>query len=377
MNNIKKERSSNFELLRIFAMLMIIAYHICKYAVMYQITDKTSLALMENALFTRPIFYKKLMLIFVISPFGKIGNAIFLTISGFFIIKKGSQINIVHSIKKLVCPLFFVAFFLTLVSFISAPFVGEKFHLVLQEINVANSMCWFVGYYFLVVLFAYLFLNKYLLGLDRKKYTTFLLVLFAVLQIYWSAKIVNAFANGLSDLLTGVFLFSVGGFISLYNPFEKIKTSALLLSLLLFFVLVIISGYNISVNNIDTYLSSKTTDAFVPAFPYYDEHNFIPLVAGIIIFELFRRIKMPNSKIINFISSSTFVIYLAHDNTYIHSVWKTIDWSSLLYYSPLKFIITYAIVVLLTFLFGFIVYLLYLGFSKTAKKLKHCFIYRT
>ena len=59
---IEKKRNSNFELLRIIAMLMIVIFHIVVHSVDYQLTDTSSMALMNNGLFNHPIFYKKLLL---------------------------------------------------------------------------------------------------------------------------------------------------------------------------------------------------------------------------------------------------------------------------------------------------------------------------
>ena len=71
---LKKERNSNIELLRIFAMLMIIADHIFIHGVNGQLNTK---------LFNTPYIYKKLLILVTIAPLGIIGNVIFMIISGF------------------------------------------------------------------------------------------------------------------------------------------------------------------------------------------------------------------------------------------------------------------------------------------------------
>ena len=71
---LKKERNSNIELLRIFAMLMIIADHIFIHCVNGQLNTK---------LFNTPYIYKKLLILVTIAPLGIIGNMIFMIISGF------------------------------------------------------------------------------------------------------------------------------------------------------------------------------------------------------------------------------------------------------------------------------------------------------
>lgn len=83
-----KMRSSNIELLRNVAMLMIVSYHIVCHCVNVQLTDKGSMERLENGLFNQPVFYKKLMLLDTFNTFGIIGNVIFILISGYFMIEK-------------------------------------------------------------------------------------------------------------------------------------------------------------------------------------------------------------------------------------------------------------------------------------------------
>lgn len=55
-----KVRSSNFELLRIAAMLMIVMFHIFLHWPKAQLTDMNSIDFFGNGLFNRPEFYPQL-----------------------------------------------------------------------------------------------------------------------------------------------------------------------------------------------------------------------------------------------------------------------------------------------------------------------------
>ena len=77
-----KQRRSNLELLRIVAMLMIIAFHIYWHCVSGQLTDPDSMERMGNGLFSVPLFYKKLLLLTVFSSFGRAANVVFMTLTG-------------------------------------------------------------------------------------------------------------------------------------------------------------------------------------------------------------------------------------------------------------------------------------------------------
>ena len=96
----KKSRCSNIELLRICAMLMIIMYHIVYHCVNVQLTDANSIERMGNGLFNEPVFFKRLLIPAFIMPWGIVGNAIFILISGYFMAAK-QKINMTKISKKM------------------------------------------------------------------------------------------------------------------------------------------------------------------------------------------------------------------------------------------------------------------------------------
>lgn len=73
----KTKRQSNFELLRILAMVMIILFHV-------QIHGPQPILTADNAFFASPMIYKRLLLFEVGIPLGMIGNGLFMVISGYF-----------------------------------------------------------------------------------------------------------------------------------------------------------------------------------------------------------------------------------------------------------------------------------------------------
>ena len=91
-----KERSSNFELLRIIAMIMIVVYHIALHCISVQL-ERPDL----GSVYQNPIFFRRLFLIQGVMPFGKIGVALFVLISGYFLVEKGNQINLQNVFVKI------------------------------------------------------------------------------------------------------------------------------------------------------------------------------------------------------------------------------------------------------------------------------------
>ena len=105
----------------------------------------------------------------------------------------------------------------------------------------------------------------------------------------------------------------------------------------------------------------------------YTEYSIFCLLIGLSLFEIFRRINMKNLKAINYISSSTFMIYLLHDNDFIRNIWKETNWIEICSNNYSKFIGLYFIWLAAIFVIGILIYTFYTLFLKL---LKHKFASR-
>ena len=369
----KKIRLTNIEILRIVAMLMIVIYHIVCHCINVQLSGGDSIIKIGSNLFNNPVFYKKLFVLNGIMTWGTIGNALFLLISGYFMVNSKKEIDINKVSKKLLLQLGFASMILVIFSTsIYKMHVSKKF-IQLIDINSFNSMSWYVGYYFLVTLIAYLFLNKYLKKINEKQYITFLIIIFALTQFGWTNQIVNGFSNGLSTLLTGIFFYSFGGYINKYNPFNKVKFISILLIVIMIYLFILISSYNITAIRIENYLINPS-NSFTQSIMSFGNNNILVVILSICIFEIFTRVKVQNIEFINYIASGTFMVYLLHDNPLFYSLWGIIDWIPILYNNPLKFVIILFTIGLLTFIVGIIIYLLYNLIIKISLKYKKLFL---
>lgn len=373
MDKNKKIRSTNIEMLRILAMLMIVIYHITYHCIIVQLNGGDSIIKIGSTLFNHPVFYKKLFMLNGIMPWGLIGNSLFLLISGYFMINSKKEIDINKTAKKLLLQLGFASLTLVIFStFIYKIHITKKY-IALIDISSFNIMAWFVSYYFLVILIAYLFLNKYLKKIDKKQYTTFLIIIFALSQFSWINKIVNGLSNELFTLLSGLFFYSLGGYLNKYNPFNKVKFITILLIIIMTNFFIFISSYNITATKIENYLINPS-NGFTQSIMIFGNHSISVVILSICIFEIFTRMKVRNIKFINYIASGTFMVYLLHDNYLFYSLWGTINWISILYNSPLKFVVILIAVGLLTFTVGIIAYLVYNFIIKISLKYKTLFL---
>ena len=362
-----KQRRSNLELLRIVAMLMIIAFHIYWHCVSGQLTDPDSMERMGNGLFSVPLFYKKLLLLTVFSSFGRAANVVFMTLTGYFMVAKGREIRLIPIAKKLLLEQGYAAVLLLITSLLVFRRNPDSCT-TLTEINLFNSMSWYVGYYFLVMLLARLCLNRYLEKLERKQYRLFLFALLCMTQFKWIIKLLNGVTGNLVILVTGVFLYSLGGYIRRYQPFARVRTWAIFGVIAGIYALLFLSTYAGVQDRIQDYYREASTDPFIQYIPNVGDNSIVAILLGLSLFELFRRIKMPCCRVINYLGGATFMIYLFHDNSFFYSLWDKQDWITLLCMHPIGFLLCYGAWTVRTFVYGFIAYLGYRLLCRLCRK---------
>lgn len=124
------ERASNIELLCIVAMFLIILHHMFVHCATAQLTSADSIARMGNGLFCQPIQYERLFIFSAAASWGKIGNAIFILVSGYFLVGRGSHIDLARSAVKLLSQAIFAPVVLMGVSGIVKSIVGRSYSFV-------------------------------------------------------------------------------------------------------------------------------------------------------------------------------------------------------------------------------------------------------
>ena len=377
----KRVRNSNIELLRIMAMVMIVIAHVVHNGIRYQLVDKNSIERMQNGLFCFPVFYKRLFLVSGILSFGNIGNAVFMLIAGYFLVEKGKNIKLGDISRKLLLQVGYavVLRIITPLIYYKIFVPGEDKLINMGNINEFNSVYWFPSYYLLVVVVAGLFLNGYLETISRQTYRNLLLVVFGVFSLVWSGGVLNGIADGFRTLACGVFLYALGGYIKRYNPFGRVRTWALLLVILVTYVLIYLSYYGVVQNGIHSYLANaaqlkakgSTVNDFIQPMYYVDNFSLVVVVLGVVLLELFSRIRITNNRIINLIAGGSLMVYLLHG----HGFWITIlqdrDWVLALSKDPLLYCFKVFKWSAFTFAVGIAGYLLYLGLCRLCSKYKY------
>lgn len=353
MKEYKNERQSNFELLRIIAMIMIVAHHLTIHCFAVQLGDKSLYALGES--FNKAIFFKKLLLPQLFMTGGKIANIIFVLITGYFLIDR--KINITKQIKKIFSQLAFVVPIIVFVSFLFYRYHSNTF-IGIQNFNILNSDYWFIGYYIGIISIAYIFLNKFLNKLKKKEYDILLAIMLSILSIAFLRNSISDINPNILTLFVGIFIYSLGGYIRLYSPFKNIRTIILFFIIIISIIALCINNYNNTLVNINI-AQSNNMQGIYQSLIGYSEYSIFCLLIGISTFEIFRRIKMKNIRIINYISSSTFMIYLLHDNDFFRNVWRETNWIEVYYNNSVKFIFLYLMWLAIIFGIGILIYTIY------------------
>ena len=161
--HMKNQRQSNIELLRIVAMLMIIAHHVAVHS--------------GFAFPSGSISFNRLWIQFI-QMGGKIGVNIFVLISGYFLVRAdGVKTNKVIKLWLQIFTYSIITFFV--IVFVSPQSFSIR-ALIENALPITYYKWWFVSAYFVLYLLSP-YINKLLNSLDKKSYQRLLVLLFFLL----------------------------------------------------------------------------------------------------------------------------------------------------------------------------------------------------
>ena len=326
------ERKSNFELLRIVAMLMIVAHHLAVHGVQQVLSSDNAYqawaaGTMVNRLFT---------LLFV--PGGATGVALFFMLTGYFLAGKqrasvlkvclqtvfyGFAVSAVFVILLVIQKLFSIGYTFSEFSFTEK--IGLFLHYVFMPIS---SGWWFVSAYVLLVLVAPR-INQFLSKLNKAGFTRLLIVTWF---FWYSCQLV---LGGVYVSLGRAFFFYIlGAYCRLFGHSEQEKPQVRHIALfalgwLLYaacsfcdYALKEISAKTLAMKAVENYVLQGLMDCIS-----------IPLCAWSL-FAIFARMSVPPSRHINTIAATTFGVYLLHDS----NITRQLIWNGILHVSDAQFL---------------------------------------
>ncbi len=292
LNENKKARQSNLELLRIFSMLLIVLHH-------YSYGNFT----FSNDITTNKVIIQILLI------GGKIGVNCFVLITGYF------MINSKFKLKKLVSLI--VQVFTYSIVFL---FVGIALNMELDIKSVVKSILpiihsqyWFITTYVVIYIFSD-YINAFINQCSKKRLEKLMILLFVV-QV-----IIPTFTGGklgFSDVLWFITLYIIGAYIQKYpNNYTNGNKSKLAL-LSIFMIVLSILAFDIIGQKIN--FVSRHYDYFT-----YMNSIFI-VISSICIFITFKNMNIKYNKFINVVASTMLGVYLIHANIFMRTIiWEDI-----------------------------------------------------
>ena len=276
VKNIEK-RDSNIELLRIITMIMIILHHIALY------TDLAN----DNV-----------VLYIILIVLGKLGVDIFILITGYF------QVNKKFSFKKVIslyAQIWFYSVSIEIIAMITNP--GYKFN-IRSIFPILTCRYWFMNAYLLMYILSP-FLNKIMNTAKKETMNKAIKVILAVLTV-------STFSF-MNKVIGVIFLFlaayMLGAYIKLYDirilkdkPQKDIIIYALSAWIILLFMKVIYQK---------CYPRIICDDS---------ERSIINVILAVLIFYVFKNMKMKKNCIINYLGKCSLAVYLFHEQPIVKEI---------------------------------------------------------
>ena len=294
----KKERLSNFELMRIISMLFIVLWHLIVHS-----TVRTSINGTTELIFN---FLISIIIVHVNS---------FILLSGYFQYKNNMKVEKAIKINN---SMWFYTFVITMTLLILniAEYPIGKVDIIKALIPLDFGNYWFMNNYLILYLISPI-LNKFIDSLNKNKFKQFIIVIF----IFFSG--VTYLSNGQVFDVTGgfslyhfVMLYFIGAYLGKYgiwknNTKELKRTKALLLFSFFAFVNVMIHyfGYHLLSYN------SNSLNYFAGVFAnsFYNYNNPLVVCCAVMYLIIFETLDF-KSKIVNKISPLVLGVYLLTDN---------------------------------------------------------------
>lgn len=296
----KSERKSSFELIRIFAMLLIIGHHFTIYGGPMTISFSEHV----NRYITQFLHLG-----------GVLGVNLFFMLTGYFAVQGSFRMK--RLLKINFAAIFYSLSFICVMTFVFKQ-KNDTYTWVKSFLPVSLGHYWFVTIYAAVFLLSPFF-NRLINTLSKAQFTVmaFIMLLFiTIIPTLNFAKSANSFRSYFSIGLNGYFM---GAYIRKYPPsFLNSKSSAGIMALISYAAMGVLSMY-----------SYRYADT-IPVWKVYKEVLFrhesvLMLLCSSSIFMLFANLKIGNIKWINFIAQAMLGVYMIHECPVFRSyLWKTL-----------------------------------------------------
>lgn len=287
----RNKRLSSVELLRVFAMFLIVLGH-TSWETNWHFSSTFSLS---------NVFIQSLWI------GGKFGVNIFFLITGYFLSTRSK-----FKVKPLISlwiEVLIVSWLIVIFSLIfSVP--GQNTKNILSSLfPISLNSYWFITVYFFLYLLSPV-LNKLISIISKREFNYILLLGFIYLFIL-SSLMGNSTAGSGNTWITGIYIYILGAWIRKY----KINSYFYKKRLVIVGILVVLLLMIISVALIDLLQSHNLISSNPLSFgKFIDGNSPFQLVLSFLVFVLFLNIKIKHNIIINKLAGVTLFVYMLHTN---------------------------------------------------------------
>ena len=307
---IKKERNSSFELLRIIMITLIVLHHI--------FINTISLRNLKGHNYNM-----KYILLKIISNYGQFGNNVFIMISGYFSVSKtifnlNKFLNILLEIYTYYYPSILIGKRLSL-HYRDVKFPNYSSYKIYFP-NLTGNGNWFIQSYLCLLIFTP-FINTGLLSLNKKKYRELIIMIIIfycifnpVVELYK----LNAIFFATTPFIRLLLPYIIGGYIKIYDLKYKflwiiIGIGYIILSI---FSEIFFDKMSFQYKNFNFILLKLNLT--------YNMNSLFSIIGSMGLIYSFKKNNF-HSKKINWISASVLGIYLIHGNKhitpYVYNIW--------------------------------------------------------
>ncbi|MBO6257742.1 MAG: acyltransferase family protein [Succinivibrio sp.] len=278
-------KNSGIQLLRIFAMLIIIGFHF---------TDHGAVKVTDNL----PTDLNFLFLAFFHLG-GGIGNCLFVLITGYLLCDK------TFKIRRLILLYSEILFYSVISYYIAVKRGHVEPNLLVAWFPITNIRYWFMSTYFLLVAL-FPFINMIISECTKKQHALLILLLFLVCSVFYTFK--SAYFATPGSIECFIMLYLIGAFINKYRIDIPRRTNLILITFMALSMVASVVYFNVTKLRPDI------------GFYVWDMKKTPVVVISVLIFILFIKLRTKYENYVDYIASSVFAVYLIH----IGDLWQYI-----------------------------------------------------
>ena len=323
----QSERRSNFELMRIAAMLLIVTYHCVLHSEL------------ESGM---PLVFAPFCLnqayAYLVGMWGMTGVGCFFLLTAYFQLNSGKVRS--QKLLLLILQTIFWAFVteaFTVIVLRKWPYtLKDAFHALISPLQ---GNYWFITSYLCLSLLIP-FLNRIIADLDEETYRKLLIVFTIVSPVY---STFGDTRQTLCDLSIGIYYYFLWGYLS-RHPGNWIERNCRKI----FFSVILMATAAACTSS---YIFSSIGKQAVGLPTIYGRASFVQVVLAVSLFYIFKNMDIGSNKVINFLAKSMLGVYLIHENEKLFPfIWNWILYIRTYFTTSLLFIPRMTGCVLLVFM---------------------------